>query len=173
MVRRSQFTGNFGGHATAGGIASRSGSAVISDSVIDGNAQGAGITNEATMTIVGSTVSNHFKSEGAGITNTGSLTVRGSAIRDNTAEREGGGIANYGGSLVLASTNVTGNTAPIGGGILNSDGGTALLRNSIVTGNTALGDGGLFGGGILNLLGVVTLRASTVAGNTPDDCVGC
>ncbi len=32
---------------------------------------------------------------------------------------------------------------------------------------------GIFGGGIYNELGTVTLLNATVSGNVPDDCVGC
>ena len=152
---------------------------VISESAINDNSagtHGGGIQNMADMTLVSSTVNGNAE---GGIDNYGLLTVRGSMVAGNSMYFEGGGISN-GGTLVLTSSTVSGNTAMLrGGGIANA--GSVTLRSSVVTQNTAvlgLPDDDpsvlLFGGGIFNYpTGAVTLRRSSVSGNTPDDCVGC
>jgi CSLREA domain-containing protein len=89
------------------------------------------------------------------------LTVSGLAIHDNTAAREGGGIAvvptnctdkaagataSGPGSLTVLNTTVSGNSADIdGGGIaLGFRAGNLLVENSTIAGN----DAAQFGGGI-------------------------
>jgi hypothetical protein len=99
---------------------------------------------------------------GGGIQNGGHLTLTGSTVTGNRAASDGGGIYNYG-DLVLNSTRLTGNTAGGGGGGLFSE-GQAVLNRSVVTGNTAA-----YGGGILSV-NTLTLNATTISGNVPDDC---
>ncbi|MGW2375383.1 MULTISPECIES: hypothetical protein [Kitasatospora] len=76
----------------------------------------------------------------------------------------GGGIANLGGSLTITSSAVRGSHASYGGGIYTD---TALTMTAgSVTGNTA----SVNGGGIYRNAGSVTLLASIVAGNAPNNC---
>ncbi|MFH9355142.1 hypothetical protein [Kitasatospora sp. NPDC017646] len=76
----------------------------------------------------------------------------------------GGGIANLGGSVTITAGAVRGSHASYGGGIYTD---TALtMTASSVTGNAA----SVNGGGIYRNAGTITLLASNVAGNTPNNC---
>lgn len=139
-----------------GGISNfRPGLVLLDDSVVSGNTatgEGAGgIFNSGTVRLMGSRVkANTARGDaGGGIWNLGEVTLIGSTIGGNTAGTRGGGIYNTGGTVELADSTVSANTASTGGGgIWNGDGP---------------GD----------VPGVVTLDgASSVTGNTPDDCVG-
>ncbi|MFF9360789.1 hypothetical protein [Streptomyces griseoluteus] len=158
-VDRSSITGN---HAAtlAGGIAAAVGTRVTltstqlsSNDVTGTNAQGGGIAQAGNMTLKRS-------------------TVIGNTISGTNAQ--GGGIYNTGGGTVqLTDSPVTGNTAngtnSRGGGIFNTGSGTVALNRSPVIRNRALGTGA-DGGGIFNAGGTVTLIASPVVGNQPNNC---
>ncbi|MFD5393300.1 hypothetical protein ACFWJW_03460 [Streptomyces sp. NPDC127097] len=76
----------------------------------------------------------------------------------------GGGIANLGGSVTMTAGGVRGSHASYGGGIYTD---TALtMTASGVTGNGAT----VNGGGIYRNAGSVTLLASNVSGNAPNNC---
>ncbi|MFF4284185.1 hypothetical protein ACFY0R_02500 [Streptomyces sp. NPDC001633] len=76
----------------------------------------------------------------------------------------GGGIANLGGSVTMTAGGVRGSRASYGGGIYTD---TALtMTASSVTGSTAT----VNGGGIYRNAGSVTLLASNVSGNAPNNC---
>ncbi|MEU6971462.1 hypothetical protein AB0A71_27700 [Kitasatospora aureofaciens] len=82
----------------------------------------------------------------------------------DVARGVGGGIANPGGSVTITSSAIWGSHASYGGGICTD---TALMMTaSGVTGNTA----SVNGGGIYRNAGSITLLASTVAGNAPNNC---
>jgi hypothetical protein len=151
----------------AGGIAN-GGSAVLTKTEVDNNTasftSGAGIVNHGTMTLNKSEVNGNtaagsglFASGGGIVSAQGqpgsvptTLTLNNSVVKNNTAGGYGGGIAN-------------GIPLP---GPMPLIGGALTLNRSKVTGNTA----GIHGGGIFNNGGPVTLTASTVARNTPDNC---
>jgi predicted outer membrane repeat protein len=151
--------------------------------ITNGNAaeNGGGILNEGgSVTLSDSTVSgNTAAARGGGIYNSlaGSVTITTSTVSGNTTSLNatglgGGGIYNSqtGGSVTLTDSTVSGNTAALDGGGIRAAGGSVTLTNSAVTGNHATTG---TGGGI-NRSGaaVVTLFASTVTGNTPDNCFG-
>jgi hypothetical protein len=77
------------------------------------------------------------------------LTLNNSSVNNNRAGGDGGGIAN-------------GIPLP---GPMPLPGGALTLNHSQVTGNTAA-----HGGGIFNNDGTVSLAATSVTGNTPDNC---
>jgi hypothetical protein len=169
-LRKSTVTHNQGTPGGPGGIDNDVGSMVISETAIDQNLGGSyagGVRNGAELTITASTVSGNRE---GGIQNYGSLTLRRSTVSGNTHYLSGAGIDNESGALLLISSIVSNNTASFdGGGIWN--GASLTLRFSTVTQNTALSGSG---GGIFNFLpGTVTLKQSSVSGNTPDDCFGC
>jgi len=105
------------------------------------------------------------------------LTITGGSVPDN-----GGGIFNSGGTVTLNHTQVTGNTAALaGGGIASATLDPAsvaklTLNNSTVTGNSQTADPttpmSLGGGGIVNILGTVTLNSSQVNHNSAQGFVG-
>ncbi len=114
--------------------------------------------------------------QGGGIAAAGTLTVNASGVTGNTAtgtNAQGGGIFNIAGTVRITSSPVNGNTAngtnSRGGGIFNTASGRVVLTSSQVTGNRALGTGA-DGGGVFNASGTVTLIASRVTGNQPDNC---
>ena len=151
----------------AGGIAN-GGNAVLNKTEVDNNTasftSGAGIVNHGTMTLNKSEVNGNtaagsgvFASGGGIVSAQGqpgsvptTLTLNNSVVKNNTAGGDGGGIAN-------------GIPLP---GPMPLIGGALTLNHSKVTGNTA----GILGGGIFNNGGPVTLTASSVTRNTPDNC---
>lgn len=106
---------------------------------------------------------------GAGIFNDGTATIDGSTMVNNTGG-DGGGILNdYGATATARATRIEGNSAPGGGGVWN--GGTFLLQGGTVTRDTATAS---TGGAVLVVNGGrFTQMGSTISGNTPDNCVGC
>jgi nitrous oxidase accessory protein NosD len=156
---------------------------VLVDSTVTRNfaCKGAGIWNRGKVAVRGSIVARNraWDTEscgspaGGGIMNAGELTLVDSRVAGNASFGEGGGISNSAGATVsLTSSTVARNEAweGSGGGIWN--GGDLTLHDAVVRGNETTADEG--GGGIFNSgAGTVTLDASSsVAGNTPDDCVG-
>ena len=122
------------------------------------------------------------------------MTMKGGALLKNRAlNGNGGGLENILGTASLDSVSVRGNTARAGGGIRNTNGSTLHLKSTTVSDNIAVSGAGLrttrsaratlvrslvtrntaitTGGGILNeTYGQVTLTASRVVRNAPDNC---
>ena len=169
--------GSQAGPPIAGGGIANGGDAVLTNSEVDFNTarhtSGAGIVNYRTMTLNRSEVSGNTAAgtgrvaSGGGIINaqgppgalgTAVLTLNDSRVSNNQAGGDGGGIAN-------------GVPLP---GPMPLVGGPVTLNHSKVTGNTAAAGGGIFSSG-----GTVSLSATTVRGNNPDNCeppgtiVGC
>jgi hypothetical protein len=127
------------------------------------------------LTLIDSKVVENRGFAGGGISSHGRLELVRSKVRANTSPRAGGGI-DIGGTADLVDSVMVGNTARHeGGGVYIHSAGVLTLIGSHITRNTA-GDSG---GGIFNFdddprwAGTVTLdAASSVTGNTPDDCVG-
>jgi hypothetical protein len=109
----------------------------------------------------------------------GNLSLQNVTITGGSADI-GGGIQNAGGTLTLNHSQVTGNTAiQAAGGIASASNPSSVakltLNNSSVTRNSqTLGseDEGLGGGGVVNVLGTVTLNSSQVSNNTAHGFVG-
>ncbi len=148
----------------AGGIANGC-TAVLNRTQVDGNTavntSGAGIVNHGVMTLNRSEVNHNTAAgkgavaSGGGILNvnpgvpgSGVLTLNSSRVINDTAGGDGGGIANG-----------------FGMGQMSIPGGPVTLNHSLVIGNTASA-----GGGIFNLGATVTLSASLVIANHPDNC---
>jgi hypothetical protein len=118
-----------------------------------------------------------FEVDGPG----GNLSLQNVTITGGSADI-GGGIENAGGTLTLNHSQVTGNTATqAGGGIASatfdpSSVAKLTLNNSAVTGNSQTADptnpNSLGGGGIINILGTVTLNTSQVSRNNAQGFVG-
>jgi hypothetical protein len=110
----------------------------------------------------------------------GNLSLQNVTLTGGSADI-GGAIANQGGTVTLNYSQVSGNAAVLaGGGIASatfdpSSVAKLTLNNSSVNGNEQLLDGssgGLGGGGIVNLLGTVTLNSSQASGNFANGFVG-
>jgi hypothetical protein len=127
----------------------------------------AGLVNDGTLTVTGSTLAGNAASyTGGGIYNGGTLTVSNSTLSGNSAARYGGG--GYGGgiynrgTLTVTGSTLTGNTAfAFGGGIDNASIISLTVSNSTLSGNTAGLGGGIFEGGF-----TLTVTGSTLSGNT-------
>ena len=140
------------------------------------------LTNGATVTLSGLTITNGYASDGGGIHNYQSaLTVSNCIVSGNFASICGGGIFSYGGPsgnarLTIINSSITGNSAYLGGGIdVNGEAGsiTLTLLGSMISSNTAAGPVG--GGAIKNdgspsgsattLITNCTLNGNSSAGN--------
>jgi hypothetical protein len=128
--------------------------------------QGAGSTTVQAHAVAGSATDRVFLiAEGA------TVTVKDMTIRHGqptVCPQSGGGIMNLG-TLTLEDSIVSRNTASSGGGIMND--GTLTITNSAVSHNTADGSGNRgtgrgSGGGIKNMVGMLTIVASTISDNT-------
>jgi parallel beta helix pectate lyase-like protein len=186
-----------GGNVSAGGGAvSINGlrpDAVLDDMVLTGNTSnaandggGISLTNNSTLTLRNSTITNNRGRFGGGIFFFlgGSLVMDNCTVANNRAlamdghNASGGGIFFYGaastsppagytpGTLLVRNSTISGNQGPGSGGgiLLDSFTGTLLVQNSTVSGNTA----GVSGGGIAQLAGTgtITLQDSTVTANS-------
>ena len=157
-------------------------------------AQGGGIYNAGTLTLINSTVSGNAASHGGGIYNgSGTLTLTNSTVSGNSAAEDGGGIFNpFFGLTIVTNSTVTGNAASNGGGGIFNDTGILTLTNSTVSGNSANSGGGIYnvgrdtrvfsstiannqtGGGVLSVgFGATfTFQNTILASNLPYDCSG-
>jgi len=131
---------------------------------------GGGITNEGTLTLENSIISDNIGNGSGGIVNEGELTLVNCVVRDNAAiergdyfERcgSGGGIKNRAGLLTLVDSTVSGNSAEgNGGGIFVSCAGVLELINSTISGNSAARGGGIY------VKGRVELAHATIGHNS-------
>ncbi len=175
---------NFGG-----GIAGREASLNINDSDVRNNsaAVGGGIQSILGGQIIitnNSKVRVNTANVGAGINDTGTTDtlISDSSVSQNTAAQRGGGLV-LSGSSRIRNSQISGNTAPSGAGIMSFRGG--IIENSTISGNITLsGNTGYdlckddrpagyvpwpgYGGGILVLGNVPTLRETNITNNQAD-----
>lgn len=86
--------------------------------VIDGNASGSVIVNEADLNVRDLTIRNGLAEMGGGVKNLdGRLSLTGCEVRDNVATDRGGGIHNVAGEVVITTNLIVGNSGNSGGGI--------------------------------------------------------
>jgi len=109
---------------------------------------------------------------GGGIRNAGTLNLSLLTMVNNTANGDGGGLANLsGGNTRLTNVTLTGNRSlspvGLGGGIANDMGATLQLTNVTVNGNSAHQGGGVDNLG--NVQAVNTIIANSLPGST---CAG-
>ncbi|WP_327415778.1 hypothetical protein [Streptomyces sp. NBC_01233] len=130
------------------------------------------VEENGTLTLKGLTVTGGRTDEnGAGIANAGTLRLEDSKVAGNQTGGNGGGISNEGGDVTLVDTEILTNvaTSPTddpgdGGGLSNSATGTLTLRKSTVAGNTADENGG----GIQNE-GTLTVEHGLITNNEARD----
>jgi hypothetical protein len=169
-------SGGDAGPNPGGGILNARGLLTLQNVTITNNTadSGAGLANDTgQVTMSSGSVTNNDTGNGGGgggIYNDGMLNMTAVAVRNNRANTSGGGIYNeLGGVATLVATIIQGNEAEQrGGGLYNGPGGVARLTGTTVIQNTA----GDTGGGIYNatFTGAVTLTASAVVANTPNNC---
>lgn len=169
-------TGGDAGPNPGGGILNARGLVTLQNSVVTGNTadSGAGIANDTGRVSLTNTIVQENDTGsgggGGGIYNDGELTAINVTVRQNRANTGGGGVYNELGGVAtfVASTIQTNQAEDRGGGLFNGSGGVTRLISTAVTQNTAGNDGG----GIYNAnyTGSVTLTASPVTANTPNNC---
>ena len=168
-VADSAFSEN-GAGSNGGGICNGSGTMTVTGSVFSENgagSNGGGIySGSGRTTVAGSVFSENVAgSNGGGIySDSGTTTITRSAFSENDAGR-GGGIYSGSGTVMVTDSIITENTANRGGGVNNSS-GTLSVTNTVISGNSA-NDDNSSGGGIYNgSYGTVTVTGSTIAGNS-------
>lgn len=189
-LKQVTLTGGYAPSADGGGVYLASGNTLTVDAcTIDDNTgrRGGGIyTGAATLTVLNSTISGNTATvtggwdgggglylDGAG---SGSASLANSSVLDNTAA-SGGGIQVDRAALSVTNSTIAGNASTAqpddeedlyaswgGGGILingsPSSGGTTVTASTIAD-NTAM----VYGGGIYNRHGRLTVTGTTVSGN--------
>ncbi|MBI1325820.1 hypothetical protein GC170_21875 [bacterium] len=132
---------------------------------------GAIYSDNASLTIVESTISANVSSSGGGIyAFGGSVQIAGSTISGNRSESGLGQTPDGGGATFIISTvriqnsTFSGNSATTGGA-LSSNLSAITIVNSTFTRNTTAGGSAIQSGGTTNL----TVANSIIAGNTGDD----
>ncbi|MCB8978546.1 MAG: hypothetical protein H6657_14080 [Ardenticatenaceae bacterium] len=142
---------------------------------------GGGLLNEgSTVTLSNSVVENNLAPNGAGITNDGTMTLNSVTVRNNTADElvnnvsicndcAGGGILNLD-VMTVTNSIIHGNKADFGGGIDNAAMGHLTATNITVYDNVAENTVSQ-GGGIENL-GVMSVTGSEVRNNTARNGAG-
>jgi hypothetical protein len=113
--------------------------------------------------------------KGGAIFNNETLSLARVTISGNNAG-EGGGVASRG-KLTIRESSISGNTAGRGGGVYSSAVGSSkdlTIIDSRITGNTAtfLGSAGSGRGGGVYAQGKVTIRSSTLSGNSAESLGG-
>ncbi len=150
-VAKGSLTGTTGGTGTAGTSLLMGGTGGTG-----GNAQGGGISNAGTLTIVDSAIVNNAITAGAGGTG-GSDGGAGAGTGGFGGNAQGAGIYNTG-ILTVESSTIAGNLATGGGG---GAGGNCV---TIMNGNGGNGGNGN-GAGIYNT-GTLTVESSTISANS-------
>ncbi|MET7619902.1 hypothetical protein [Streptomyces sp. NPDC005408] len=109
--------------------------------------------------------------DGGGIANEGTLRLEKSTVVGNQITGDGGGISNEGGNVTLVDSRVLTNVAfdqdgdaADGGGISNNADGTLTIKKSTIAGNTSEEDGG----GIQNQ-GTLTVEGTLFSKNIARD----
>ena len=161
---------------TGGGILNSRGTVALDHVTLTRNTadSGAGLSNDSgrvnvTNTLVQSNTTRTGGGGGGGFYNDGFLTIKISILRANHANTNGGGIYNGQGGRT-ETTNVTAeqNTAGAnGGGFFNAADGRIVHLRTLIRNNIATNGGGIHNAGIPSR---VTLIASTVTANAPNNC---
>lgn len=140
----------------------------LSDVLIEKSATsngGVAISSRADLTILDSVIRNNSGRNATIEMNGGDLTIRRSTISGNTTQLNASAFRLGGESVALVErTTISGNTSGTGGpilvGVSNVDDPLLTLRNSTIAGNTAPG-------AMISSFaeGVTTVQSSTIAGN--------
>jgi hypothetical protein len=159
----------------AGGIANHGTLALANSAVLNNNSGhvGGGILNNGTLSISSCTLSGNSTGRGGGgiFNGGGTVDISSSTLAGNSAPvGGGGGIASDFGTLTVRDSILSGNSARSGGGIENFF-ATVTLSGCTLTGNTATAftaNGFVIGGtgGGIDNNGMLTVRASTLSGNS-------
>ncbi|WP_405890433.1 MULTISPECIES: hypothetical protein [unclassified Streptomyces] len=169
-LRASTFSSNSAGSGGGGAISSQNGKLNLAASKLDQNTAGNGGAvnlNGGSATISKSLIEDNTATNAGGTyaSNT-TVDIDDSIIQHNTATSIGGGLATLsGGSVHLRHSSISENTANQAGGI--QDQNHAVIEDSKVNGNSAA-----TGGGIVVVLGDMTIRRSQVNENRASTSFG-
>lgn len=176
-----------GADSSGGGVRLSNGTGTIMDSIISGNVSAAGLpnsngqgggvsSNQTALIISRSIISQNAATLNGGISTSSGVavtttTITDTSIRNNTAERAGGGIGNGATTLTITGSTITGNivTEPTGtaGGLRNVIGASAVavvnVTNSTISGNIAARGAGTFNQGTN---AAINFTFATIAYNT-------
>ncbi|NNE12188.1 MAG: CSLREA domain-containing protein, partial [Ilumatobacter sp.] len=130
----------------------------------------------ADLTIIDSTIENNANIPdgnrvGGGIHNhdRATLTIENSTIRNNTADRTGGGISHRGTHLQIEDSVIEGNRAGTGGGVgVFASPIVVAVPTATLTGVTIVNNEATGGGGIAAIESTVSISQSSVLGNRAD-----
>jgi hypothetical protein len=173
-VSGSLFTGNVADNAGAA-ICADGGSVTVLDSTFDGNVSDFPVLFAGTLTVARSVFTDNT---GGGIMADGPLTVLDCRFSNNAASAGGAidasGTARVTRSVFLDNTaNGEGKHTPVRalGGAIRAGGDTSVTE-CVFHGNTAQGGKGPSDGGAIYVSGRVTVRQSTLCGDSPDEIGG-
>jgi len=124
--------------------------------------EGGGISNDGTLNLADSNLSENIANSGADVYNGPGATLHltDSFLSHSSAVGGGGGVSNGGTATINDSTVSNEDTRGVGGGIGN--GGTLTITNSTLSDNGATASGGIFNSGTL------TISDSTLSSNGSD-----
>lgn len=141
---------------------------VMNDNRNDGNSGPAISGSNDTITITGSRITNNHGGGAPIQTGAGAVTIRTTTISGNVTTGYGAISIQGGGTLLLDRSTISGNTAPIVGAIAfgADDGETTkvTIRNSTISGNTVTNTGGAIIRGRSTT--PLVIESSTIAGNS-------
>ena len=161
------------------------GSSLISNNEAQGaeaGMGGGGVWGAGTVTISGNVTVDGNRATGAagsggGVFNFGGvLDISDATVSNNTANRAGGGVEDFGDDdddmdVTLTNVRVVGNSiataAPGNGGGFHSGGGDATITGGVYSDNTAVEGGGLWSSGTLTVTGA-EVRDNTATGAAAD-----
>lgn len=149
-VTNGTFSANTGNHY-GGAIHNHSGTATVTNSTFANNeafysdgaiwhGHGAGIHNDSTLHVTGSTFSHNEALWGGGISNAATLHVTNSTFSGNPGDAYGGGIYNQSGTATVTNSTFSGNIAGVTGGGIYNHSGMVTVNNSLVVASTPGGN---------------------------------
>ncbi len=149
---------------SGGGVANLGGFLTIANTLIANNTTIT--TNNPADVFTGPTGGGLYNSNAG--ENRGNLIITASTIKNNYADRQGGGVFNSGAPITITHTTINNNTARfLAGGISNVGNQPAEITNSTIALNTALDDSSTAStrGGGLWTSSRINLNSVTLAGN--------
>ena len=132
---------DYGSTRAGGATATITGGAIAANAAAyGGGVFGSGTTNLNNVNFV----SNTAQHDGGGVANVGTMTISGGSMNANSAA-SGGAIWNHAPTAITLQINnadIESNNATTGGGVYNDQGSVVVLNNSTVDYNTAATEGG-------------------------------
>ena len=171
LIFDNEVTGGGGGGIDNRGSTAEITSSLIANNTNTANPAGGfgNGTPDSTTIVTDSLITNNQAVDGAGFfVNAGNVEITDSLIFNNQAQNNGGGAAlAEEADLTIENSSFTFNTAEVNGGGIANLGGNLTSTGSSIFGNEALGDGG----GIYNEGGVLNLDSNFITSNNPNNII--